>query len=84
MQRRNITIAVLLTILIALIIVAAFAPSSDPIVRPVSPLLFQSPIDVTLTRQSYAPVIMLDFCCTPTARPTLPGPTDTPTPRPTP
>ena len=83
MQRRNVIILAAVTILITLIIVASFAPRNDaPVLT--SPLVLQSPIDVTLTMQHYAPIIMLDFCCTPTARPTLPGPTPTDTPRPTP
>lgn len=88
MKNRNIIIASLITILIVLIIAAAFAPVINaPIVRQVSPLVLQSPLDVTLTTMSNIPVLMREhdpLTLTPTTRPTLPAPTDTPTPTNTP
>lgn len=83
MQRRNLIITAVITILIMLIVVASFAPIRDaPYI--VSPLALQSP-QMTPTVFGYMPLILCADC--PTPRPTLPGdPTQMPTstPRPTP
>jgi len=79
MQHRRLSLVILISILILLAIVVILAPAANaPIVRPVSPLVLQSPINnVTLTPLSYLPLVVCDSGC-PTATPT-PTPTVTPT-----
>lgn len=80
----------LASIIIILLLVAAFAPTFiAPIVRQVSPLTLLSPVEqITATAYVYMPLIICHDC--PTAEPTAtytatprqppPGDTDTPTP----
>lgn len=92
MQRRNVIIIAVITILLVLIVVASFAPQIEPpAVEPLSDTIGPclSCTDEPVPSVTVRPTLPGDETPTPTntptARPTLPGDaTDTPTPRATP